>query len=42
MPSNNPTIWIFAPVTAILLVGAAIAYLVPATYVDPMQTLRSD
>jgi predicted permease len=45
MPGNNPAMWIFAPVTAVLLVGAAIACLVPATraaFSDPMQTLRSE
>jgi ABC-type antimicrobial peptide transport system permease subunit len=45
MPGNNPDIWIFAPVTALLLGGSAIACLVPAAraaYVNPMQTLRSD
>jgi predicted permease len=45
MPSNNPAIWIFAPVTALLLSGAAIACLIPAVhaaYANPMQTLRSD
>ena len=45
MPGNNPAIWIFAPVTALLLGGSAIACLIPAArvaYADPMQTLRSD
>ena len=45
MPGNNPAIWIFAPVTAILLGGAAIACLLPAiraAYEDPVQTLRCE
>jgi predicted permease len=45
MPGNNPAIWNFAPVAALLLGSSAIACLVPAAraaYVNPMQTLRSD
>jgi ABC-type antimicrobial peptide transport system permease subunit len=45
MPGNNHSLWIFIPVTALLLAGSAIACLAPAaraTHVDPMQTLRCD
>lgn len=45
MPGNNAAIWVFAPVTALVLGGSAIACLVPAARaasVNPMQTLRSD
>ncbi len=45
MPGNNPAIWNFVSIAALLLVSSAIACLVPAArtaYVNPMQTLRSD
>jgi predicted permease len=45
MPGNNPAIWIFAPVTALVLGGSTIACLLPAVRaasLNPMQTLRSD
>jgi predicted permease len=45
MPGNNDSPWIFAPVTALLLVGSAVACLFPAVraaYANPVETLRND
>ncbi|WP_260702900.1 ABC transporter permease [Edaphobacter flagellatus] len=45
MPGNHASLWVFAPVTAILLAGAAIACMLPAVRaasIDPAETLRCD
>lgn len=45
MPGNNHSLWIFAPVTALLLAGSAIACLLPAVraaHADPVETLRTE
>jgi len=45
MPGSSPATWIFAPVTALLLLGTTVACILPAAraaYVDPAQTLRCD
>jgi ABC-type lipoprotein release transport system permease subunit len=45
MPGGDSALWVFAPVTAIVFAGAALACLVPATraaHADPMEALRCD
>ncbi|HEY8997752.1 MAG TPA: FtsX-like permease family protein, partial [Edaphobacter sp.] len=45
MPANNHSPWLIAPATALLLVGSAIACIIPAfraAHTDPLETLRAE
>jgi ABC-type antimicrobial peptide transport system permease subunit len=45
MPGNNHSLWIFLPVTAVVVFGSAVSCLIPAAraaHADPMATLRTE